>query len=383
MDTFLGLVKNMSSSGFAVVEDLTTKEIFFSPNAWLEDSGVFQIVKKGNKYREAILIERKTASPFLRTNSPCAHQGFGAGKCGGCPWMMASYESQLVAKDKILRAMFLRRNKGNELTKVKTILAAPHELGYRNRAQLKTNGHQVGYSSRGIRLLAPISNCPILTKKNQELLREIIDQLPRKDWLPGPDHPWNYFDIEEGMTTEDIILNKRRAFKQGNSLQNKLMLNWVEEAIGTLPERLACVELFAGAGNFSKVLAAKFSRFLAAEVNPESILQFQVSLPSVPLLALNAYLPSTWNKIKKNLNSFEVLFLDPSRTGFLNIGSFLKEFPKIKYIFYVSCMPDTWFRDLHWIEKRGFNLKSLQPVDLFPNTPHIEILSLFEHKSNS
>ena len=47
---------------------------------------------------------------------------------------------------------------------------------------------------------------------------------------------------------------------------------------------------------------------------------------------------------------------------------------------YVSCNPATWARDVARFEQNGYRLVRAQPVDLFPQTHHVEVASLFERE---
>ncbi|MEA3486108.1 MAG: 23S rRNA (uracil(1939)-C(5))-methyltransferase RlmD, partial [Thermodesulfobacteriota bacterium] len=45
-------------------------------------------------------------------------------------------------------------------------------------------------------------------------------------------------------------------------------------------------------------------------------------------------------------------------------------------IIYISCNPATQARDIRYLTGRGFSLETLQPVDMFPQTKHIEVVAL-------
>jgi 23S rRNA (uracil1939-C5)-methyltransferase len=51
-------------------------------------------------------------------------------------------------------------------------------------------------------------------------------------------------------------------------------------------------------------------------------------------------------------------------------------------IIYVSCSPDSLARDLVQLSRDGYQVRRLQPVDMFPQTPHVETVVLLERRSS-
>lgn len=81
-------------------------------------------------------------------------------------------------------------------------------------------------------------------------------------------------------------------------------------------------------------------------------------------------------------NRPDVVFMDPPRAGsskrFLN--SLLEIMPQ--KVVYISCNPETMARDLETL-KKGYTVKKLCPVDMFPHTDHTEVVALLEQKENA
>jgi len=53
-------------------------------------------------------------------------------------------------------------------------------------------------------------------------------------------------------------------------------------------------------------------------------------------------------------------------------------FAKAPWTIYISCNLATWQRDAHFLQKLGLNLTRVEGLDMFPQTPHLEIMSVFE-----
>ena len=76
----------------------------------------------------------------------------------------------------------------------------------------------------------------------------------------------------------------------------------------------------------------------------------------------------------------DVVFLDPPRSGSDErfLSSVIKLSPKT--VIYISCNPETLARDLRYLTKMGpYKMVGAQPVDMFPQTPHVETVALISH----
>ena len=77
----------------------------------------------------------------------------------------------------------------------------------------------------------------------------------------------------------------------------------------------------------------------------------------------------------------DVLLMDPPRSG--STPEFLSAAGKLspRRIVYISCCPETQARDLSLLQKNGYRVTLLQPVDMFPHTEHIENIAVLERQS--
>ena len=74
---------------------------------------------------------------------------------------------------------------------------------------------------------------------------------------------------------------------------------------------------------------------------------------------------------------FDLVLLDPPRTGAYPVMRDLLEL-RPRRILYVSCDPATLARDLHPLAHNGYKVVSCRPFDLFPQTWHIESLTVLD-----
>ena len=75
--------------------------------------------------------------------------------------------------------------------------------------------------------------------------------------------------------------------------------------------------------------------------------------------------------------SVDALFMDPPRSGATEefLAALIKLAPR--RVVYISCNPETQVRDLATLDKGGYTIEAIQPVDMVPHTAHVEnIVSL-------
>ncbi|MCG8473233.1 MAG: hypothetical protein MI742_15440 [Desulfobacterales bacterium] len=376
---FKARVRAMAARGVGVCDHPDGAGVFFVPGTWPGDFCVFEIVKVERRYGEARLV-RILETSSQRVTPLCPHQGVEEGACGGCPWMMASYESQLAEKKAAIAYQLERAGFLKETTELLPIEPSKGVFGYRNRAQFKTDGKVMGYVSARSQTIAPIEDCPVLDAPTRSLFHAMRKTLPNDAWLPGEGFHWNFLDMDSDTTMETLEVNRRRPFKQGNEAQNRFMKGWIEEQLSHVSRGTPVMELFCGSGNFTEVLSKMgFQNICASEVSKKAVeILSSKNFPGVFPVATNLFRAGSWNTLKKTMREPGVLVLDPPRAGFSLLPRFLKAFPSTHTLLYISCDLPHFIRDASQARKRGFFLKSVQPVDLFPHTPHVELLGLFK-----
>ena len=374
-EEFRAKVRDLSSQGLGIVDHPPGK-VFFVPGAWEGDEGVFRIESEKKRYGHARLVKLETPSPS-RITPACPHQGFDVGDCGGCPWMIASYDEQIVVKTKLVHQAMKRSKILIDPEAIKSTWASPKSLGFRNRAQFKTDGKKLGYVSAGSHEIANIEDCLILNEKCRDHLATLRAQLPSEDWKASPGFEWNFIEVDDDMRAEEIKPNSRRAFKQANEEQNAKMKSWLQDKLSKLEEanRGPTIELFCGSGNFTETLSKVSSApILGLESAPNSIRELESkNLKNVKILRGDIFVEESWKRIESLMPEPKVLVLDPPRIGFKSLYKFVERFSSLQRIYYISCSIPDFIRDVKSLS--GWKILDLQPVDQFPHTPHLELLA--------
>ncbi len=379
---FIGEVTHLSQKGMGVVRNAASGLTFFVAGTWPGDIGEFEISNRSlnnKKFGFARLVRLTKPSPD-RANPQCPHHGQDVTECSGCPWMIANYSSQLEQKRN--RLYYALQRVGLDVAKftVLPVYPSPRSFGYRNRFQVKTDGKQLGYVNESTHNLAPVNDCLVLNPVCRNLLKTMVASLPRADWLSEEGYDCNFIDLDDEIAVDQIQINQKRPFRQGNSTQNEVMKSWLGEKLTQQGSSGKVVELFCGSGNFTEVIAqAGFSEVIACESDFKAIQILKArQLERVSAWQVDLFQPFVWKALRKTVANATTLILDPPRAGLSNIHGFFETFSKLKTIYYISCDAETFARDARVFIQQGWVIKELQPIDLFPHTPHVEILAFFE-----
>jgi 23S rRNA (uracil1939-C5)-methyltransferase len=224
--------------------------------------------------------------------------------------------------------------------------------------------------------------CPVLNTRTQELLDDLRGRLPNPAWRPKKRNAWTTLSIDDEMHPDEVAPGTRRPFRQGNSAQNARMRAWLAETLTCLASRGPTLELFAGSGNFTTVLLeAGYDPVTAVDSFAPSVEQLRESDDArVRPLCIALDRPDAVEGLQPALANARLLVLDPPRSGFHALGASLARAPVLESLIYVSCDVATWTRDLRQALATGFELVTVQPLDLFPHTPHVEVLSLLRRR---
>ncbi|MCG3173444.1 MAG: 23S rRNA (uracil(1939)-C(5))-methyltransferase RlmD [Myxococcota bacterium] len=376
------------------------------------DEAEFRIIRDHGRYADAELVRIITPSS-RRLPAPCPRFGV----CGGCQFQNADYSLQLEMK-RLFVAENLRRIAPG--APVAAVIPSPLQYGYRLRAKFhversagKTDLGFLGASSNRI---IPLDACVLLREPLFAGVRRWIDAFP--DFrgagelhaalgldapggspvvdlalIPGGNlhrprfarisgetilpHPGDLrlYHAEDGMVWAFHVF----AFMQNNAPAIPVLLGLVREWLEAA--KPACLaDLYCGAGLYG-LLAARMgmdvismdSSRQAIECAAESLRLNGVGESRWRLLAISAEEALRGGEI---LNA-DAMILNPPRAGCSReVLSALRRW-KGGRLLYVSCDPARLARDTDRLGEAGLRLERAQPLDLFPQTTHVETLAFF------
>jgi tRNA (uracil-5-)-methyltransferase len=168
------------------------------------------------------------------------------------------------------------------------------------------------------------------------------------------------------------------------------MPEMVKKVISFLKEPKDLLELYCGSGTFTLPLSKYFNKVYATENNRQSIRCIEKSLNAMSIENINfsrlsdeeiseAFYGKVFRRMKGidlNQYNFSHILVDPPRSGLSENVINLTE--RFKNIIYVSCNYETYLRDIN--DLNNFKVKNIEIFDQFPNTKHLEIVSLLTQK---
>jgi 23S rRNA (uracil1939-C5)-methyltransferase len=393
-----------------------------------------EVTKGKKRFAEARTVE--LLSPGAdRVPDRCVH---GGEPCPGAPWQGLPYESQLTHKqDQVAEA--LRRIGALEGFELEEIVAAPEQWRYRNKLEYSfgpddKDGVALGFHARGRwDLIVDVDDCKLASeagnaarngvrewarqenvsaydrRAHDGILRNLVVREGRRTGqiqtrlvtsaAPLPQPPADLHTAIEGdsgstegptgVLGEELLREElcglklamsHGAFFQTNTEMAERLYAVVAEYAG-LSGRERVFDLFCGIGTIGLTMAARAGEVWGLEIVPEAITDAERNarrnkIENIHFLAANAR--TGVRPLQVQAGKPDVVVVDPPRAGLSQkiVRRVLE--CEAKKIVYVSCNPTTLAPNAAQLGEAGYTLRKVRPVDMFPQTPHIECVALFE-----
>ena len=169
-----------------------------------------------------------------------------------------------------------------------------------------------------------------------------------------------------------------KSFYQINPAQTEVLYGKAMEFAG-LTGRETVIDAYCGIGTIGMIAARTAGQVLGVEVNRDAVRDAIANaklnnMKNIHFVCADA--GEFMVDMAQNGERCDVLLMDPPRAG--SDQAFLSSAVTLAptRIVYVSCNPETLARDLLFLTKRGYRVKKIQPVDMFPHTNHVETVVL-------
>lgn len=367
------------------------------------------------------VVERVLEPAVSRTEPRCSLFG----DCGGCHWQYMDYPTQVALKRTIIVEQCQHLGRVAEPS-VAAPLAMAEPWGYRSTADLHLSlAGRVGFFAARSHRVVPLPSCPLLVPALNDLLphlQRLLLSLDQASRPTGLTLRWSWAEqcalllLEGGARQGAVRLSDEMAglvpevaWRNGRPVEVLRGRGFFHETLDDLPLRVSptsffqvnvpqarrllqtvrtllaprledhLLDAYAGVGALSLPLLGTVGQVTAVESHAAAVADLranvrrQVGVDQVEVLAgpVERVLPARGD-------SYDLTVLDPPRRGcsLAALQAVLAGRPR--RIVYVSCHPGTLARDIRILTGGGYRLRSIQPVDLFPQTYHVESVALLE-----
>lgn len=411
----------MTQGGEAMGRD-DAGRVVFVPYAIAGEEVIVEIVETKKNYARARLMEIVTPSPArviprcLHFSLPLSKTGEGSGMgvgCGGCQWQHIAYDAQLKFKTEIVREQFARIGKMPDAP-VRDTLGMSDPWRYRNNVQFQIDDDgRLCFRAMESHDLVRIDECHIIHPLIAEMfhslefdgadftgvtLRAGIKTGQKLMMLEGRDDEPPEIFVDEpvsivyqtpggetiSLVGKDALHEELRgrvfrvspqSFFQVNTTMAEKLLELIEQFLAPRATDIL-LDAFGGVGTFGLSFANRVARVIEIEESKEAVNDAKAN--AIELSNVEFYRGKVEEVLPKLKTKIDLVVADPPRAGIdpVALDAIIAQTPRA--MAYVSCDPATLARDARRLIDGGYRLREVQPVDLFPQTYHIESVSWFE-----
>ena len=367
-----------------------------------------QLTEEKRGHARAALVEVLEPSPE-RIVPRCPHFTI----CGGCHYQHMDYAAQLNYKTAILCEQ-LERIGGLHDIPIGAPVASPQTWNYRNHVQFhQAPDGRLGYQTTRSNIVVPIGECHLpeaaLNEIWPQIDMEVIPGLERVSLRLGEaDDILLIFESSDpapfDFSVEDLPISavhlgpagpivlagsdyllisvlertfqvSAASFFQVNTHQAAAMVEHLLSNL-VLDKSSAVLDVYCGVGLFSVFLATRAGRLVGIELSPQACVDFASNLDEFNHVELYEA-PA---EAVLNSQNFQpsVIVVDPPRAGLgqRTLDGLLAQ--SAHQIAYISCDPSTLARDAKRLMADGYDLQKITLFDMFPQTYHIESISIWQ-----
>lgn len=377
-------------------------KITFVENALPGEDVEIEIISEKKKYNEAKVLKYNKLSND-RACINCKYYGI----CGGCDLLHMDEEKELEFKLK--KVSDILKKFGGIDTKITEIIS-PNTYNYRNKATFQVD-NKLGFFKKRTNDLIEVDNCLLVDNRINELIKkikefdlinieQIIIRVSRNEIMIIIKCIGKIDDRFIELNVDSIVLNKKGIYKtikgpgyiieelgdykfivqpdsffQVNSKAAKLLYDKVLE-FADLKGNEKVLDLYCGTGTIGSYISKYVDSVVGVEVNKYAV-EDAIKNKKLNHIRNIYFICSDANSI--DLSGFDLIIVDPPRSGLDNktINYLLNINPK--KIVYVSCDPVTLARDLKILMDK-YTIRDVSLVNMFPRTEHVETVVKLEKK---
>lgn len=340
-------------------------------------------------------------------------------ECGGCSLRhLKGKEILKFKKEKVENAL---KRIGKINIKVDECLASYKEDNYRNKANFKVEDNKIGFYEEGTYRLIDVKECLLCEDEINvalKIIRKYIDyninEIKNITIKHGNALNELLIDIESNddkdirildyLTTnlsklKTVIFNDKVVFGNGyiKAVTNSLMFNVSSKSffqvnsiqmeklydtaikLANLKKEDVVLDLYCGTGTITSIIAGHVKKVVGIEIVDDAVMDANENIKINHINNASFICGDAAKEINKIKEKIDVIFVDPPRKGVDRKAIAIMKKISPKKIVYVSCNPVTMARDLSYLNDL-YDVKKVTPVDMFPNTSHVECVCVLKLK---
>ncbi len=373
---------------------------------------ITEIKKNFARGKVAIVLEESKE----RVESKCPYYE----ECGGCDLRHQTMDENLKFKrEKVYNAL---KRIGKIDIEVEKCVPSFKNDNYRNKASFKVENDRIGFYKEATYQLTDIKECLLVENEINDCLKEV------RNYIKNNKNKINSITIKYGnargkllidiysLDEEDIkivdflidrvpylktaVFNDKviygkgyieeisnglmfdvssKSFFQVNSMQaEKLYDTAIKSA--KLSKNDAALDLYCGTGTITMIVSKYVKKVIGIEIVEDAIINAKQNMNINNINNINFICGDATKEISKIKEKIDVIFVDPPRKGMDRKAISIMKKINPKKIIYISCNPVTMARDISYLTDL-YDVKKVIPFDMFPNTSHVECVSVLHRKS--
>ena len=400
----------------------------FVPGALPGEKVLIRVVEKKKNHGRGVILEKHTLSPERR-EPPCPVYE----QCGGCQLQHLTDKGQLEMKRHKVEGA-LQRIGGVQAPEVREVWGMEDPWRYRSKVTFAVRDSRLGYFGAKSHHFVPVEDCLLLPEDMvsckhhlEDLLREesihpervvlrrsqhhgrlqaifygpkmghhhlrVFGEKVQKD---GSLYSAGWVDLERDRyahlfgpdVMEENILGltyriSPRAFVQVNHSQMEHLYGYALQKVSLRPTDLV-LDLYCGIGSLTCLLGKQAAKVIGIDEVHSAIVDGEANARGNGLQNIT-FLTGKVEQVLPELvaagTAPDVVFLDPPRAGAKpEVLDVIRESGP-REVVYISCDPATLARDLSRLCQDGaYRISLVKPVDMFPQTYHVETVVLMSRK---
>lgn len=376
----------MATDGRAVARSRSGKVVFVE-GALPGETVTVEVLSDHSRYSSARAREVLSAAPE-RTAPPCPHFADG---CGGCQWQHITADGQQRLKAGMIEQALLRIGRLTGFELAPTVTLQPWE--WRTTIRAGVVDGQASLRRGRSHDLVPIGGClvahplltPLLSGNRYPGAKSVVMRCGARtgERLVAVAPAGSAVELPDDVLTDHFHEQaagrlwrvSAKSFFQGRPDGADALASLVREAArdvrGSGPA-LRAVDAYTGVGVFAGVLADEGYTVVAVEGSRSSVSDARANLAGLPAEVVHADV-TRWRPSPAGL-----VVADPSRAGLGRDGARVIAGTDAARVILISCDVASLGRDAGLLVRSGYRLSSVTPVDMFPQTWHVEVVSVFD-----